>query len=424
MNSWCVSDSTSIGSPTACEVAIIGGGPAGLMAAEAASAAGVRVCVFDCMASVGRKFLLAGKGGLNLTHAEAWTTFLTRFDAPALIPLLERFDATAIRAWAETLGIATVVGSSSRVFPADYKAAPLLRRWLQRLRQQGVRFAMHHRWQGWHTDGAAKFSTRTGDVSVPASAIVLALGGASWPRLGSDGRWTTLLHAQGIPVTPLAPTNCGFEVAWSPHLRARFAGSPIKPVSAWGTGTPAQLGELILTEYGLEGGVIYPLSAALRREIERTGSATLLLDLAPGLSREKLIARLSQPHGSRTLATQLKRKAHLEGVKSALLHEILSREEFNDPVRLAAAIKALPVRLTAPRPIDEAISTAGGVRFEALDAHLMVSTRPGLFVAGEMLDWEAPTGGYLLSACLATGRHAGRAASEWVRKGSLHSRKS
>lgn len=402
---------------TTCEVAIIGGGPAGLMAADAASAAGARVCVFDRMASVGRKFLLAGKGGLNLTHAEPRAKFLTRFDAPALIPLLEQFDAEAIRAWASDLGVPTVIGSSSRVFPADHKAAPLLRRWLRHLRQQGVCFAMHHRWQGWHVDGAAKFSTPTGEVSVPAPAIVLALGGASWPRLGSDGHWTSLLSTRGIPLAPLVPANCGFEVAWSAHLRARFAGAPVKPVRASSAGMVPQTGEFILSEYGLEGGLIYALSAALRREIEHTGTATLLLDLAPGLSRERLIAALSQPRGARTLATHLKRKAHIEGVKSALLHEILSQEDFNDPVRLADAIKALPVRLTAPRPIEEAISTAGGVRFEALDAHLMVSTRPGLFVAGEMLDWEAPTGGYLLSACLATGRHAGRAAAEWLRRG-------
>ena len=386
------------------------------MAAEAASAAGARVCVFDRMASVGRKFLVAGKGGLNLTHAEPLEKFLTRFDAPDLRPVLEQFDSAAVRDWATTLGIPTVVGSSSRVFPADYKAAPLLRRWLQRLRQQGVRFAMHHQWQGWQGPGAARFSTPLGEVAVPAPAIILALGGASWPRVGSDGRWVSLLAAQGIPCTPLAPSNCGFEVGWSTHLRSQFAGAPVKSVRAWCQGITPQTGEFILTEYGLEGGLIYALSSVLRREIERTGSATLLLDLAPGLSLQRLTSELAQPRGSRTLATHLKRKAHLEGVKTALLHEVLARKVFDDPTQLAAAIKALPVCLMAPRPIEEAISTAGGVCFAALNESLMVRAKPGLFVAGEMLDWEAPTGGYLLSACLATGRLAGRAAAEWVRK--------
>ncbi len=412
---WTTPD-RSLEPAASCEVAIIGGGPAGLMAAEAASAAGARVCVFDRMASVGRKFLLAGKGGLNLTHAEPLEKFLTRFDAPELTPLVRQFDANAIRAWALELGIPSVVGSSSRVFPADYQAAPLLRRWLQRLRRQGVRFAMHYHWQGWRADGALLFTTPAGELVVPASAVVLALGGASWPRLGADGSWVATLAHQGIPVTPLAPANCGFEVAWTPHLQTRFAGAPVKSVRAWASGCAPQAGEFVVTEYGLEGGLIYALSALLRKEIKRAGNALLRLDLTPGLSLEQLVRGLSQPQGARTLATHLKRRAHLEGVKAALLHEFCPRADLQDPARLAQAIKALPIPLSAPRPLAEAISTAGGVSFSALDQQLMVVARPGLFVAGEMLDWEAPTGGYLLSACLASGRQAGHAAGAWVRR--------
>ncbi len=396
--------------PVACEVAIIGGGPAGLMAAEAAAAAGARVCVFDRMASVGRKFLLAGKGGLNLTHAEARDKFLTRFDTPALIPLVRQFNADAIRAWATGLGVPTVVGSSARVFPADYKAAPLLRRWLQRLRKQGVCFAMHHHWQGWRADGALLFTTPAGELAVPAPAVVLAMGGASWPRLGADGSWVATLAGHGIPITALAPANCGFEVAWTPHLKTRFAGAPVKSVRGWASGLAPQAGEFVVTEYGLEGGLIYALSAALRRGIAGTGSAILRLDLTPDLSLDRLIRELAQSRGKNTLATHLKRRAHLAGVKAALLYEFCPREDLQDPLRLAQAIKALPIPLTVPRPLAEAISTAGGVQFAALDEQLMVRARPGLFVAGEMLDWEAPTGGYLLSGCLATGHQAGRAA--------------
>jgi len=385
------------------------------MAAEAAKLAGADVWVFDRMASVGRKLLLAGKGGLNLTHAEPPARFLTRFDAAALQPLLRRFDAVAIREWAAGLGVPTVVGSSQRVFPADFKAAPLLRRWLHRLRAAGVHFAMHHRWRGWYDD-ALVFDTPQGTRRITATATVLALGGASWPRLGADGSWVELLAARAVPLAPLAPANCGFEAQWTPHLRARFAGAPVKAVRGWvGATLPAEAarGELILTDYGLEGGLVYALAPLLRRAIAVAGHATLSLDLTPGLSLAQLTKALIEPRGSRTLATHLKRKAHLAGAKVALLHEVLPRDAFTDPVRLAQCIKALPIIVYAPRPLAEAISTAGGVRFDGLDAALMLRQLPGVFVAGEMLDWEAPTGGYLLSGCFATGRVAGTAAAAW-----------
>lgn len=394
-------------------MAVIGGGPAGLMAAEAARESGADVVLFDRMASVGRKFLLAGKGGLNLTHAEPRERFLARYDAPEVRALVARFDADAIRRWAAELGVATVMGSSSRVFPADYKAAPLLRRWLRRLRAMGVRLAMHHHWRGWDGD-ALVFDTPAGAQRIAARATVFALGGASWPRLGADGGWTTAFAAAGIPITALAPSNCGIEVRWSAHLRERFAGSPLKSVQAWVGRAPALAGECVVTDYGLEGGLVYAWSAALREALARDDVAVLSLDLAPGIPLRTLADALARPRGSRTLATHLKRKAHLEGLKVALLHEVLSRDVIHDPVRLAEGIKALPLRCHAVRPLAEAISTAGGVRFDALDAHLMVRARPGVFVAGEMLDWEAPTGGYLLTACFATGRAAGQGAAAWA----------
>ncbi len=401
-------------------VAVIGGGPAGLMAAEAARAAGARVRVFERMPSVGRKFLLAGKGGLNLTHAEPFVRFQTRFEGPALLPMLEQFDALALRAWAGVLGITTVVGSSSRVFPSDYKAAPLLRRWLHRLRQSGVEFAMHHQWLRWRSDGALEFQTPAGLQQVRPAAVVFALGGASWPRLGSDGAWVAPFSAQGISVTPLAPANCGFDVAWSTHLRDRHAGAPLKRLRGWTRDGPPLYGECVITARGLEGGLIYALSSPLRREFEQTGSATLFLDLLPGVPLDKLTAALSAPRGTRTWASHLRRKAHLEGAKAALLYETQRIEARQDPQQLAQLIKALPVRLTGTCPLAEAISTAGGVTFEAVDSSLMVIRRPGIFVAGEMLDWDAPTGGYLLTACFATGRLAGQRAAAWAQAQPSH----
>lgn len=396
------------------DVAVIGGGPAGLMAAEAASAAGHRVAVFERMASVGRKFLLAGKGGLNLTHAEPFARFGTRFDERRLAPLLADFPPTAIRDWAAGLGIPTIIGSSSRVFPEDYKSAPLLRRWLARLRARGVTLHMRHHWEGSLDPAALTFATPTGPRVIKAKAMVLALGGASWPHLGSDGAWMDVMQRQGLPVTALHASNCGVEVAWSEFLKTRHAGEPVKSVRAWVIPGAARKGECVLTTHGLEGGLIYALGAEMRAALQREGTVQLHLDLAPDLSAERLAAALASPRGKRTLATHLKRHAGLGGVKVALLHECLSREMLAVPARLAAAIKDLPLTVTGTRPIAEAISTAGGLRFDALDEGLMLTACPGVFCAGEMLDWDVPTGGYLLSACLAGGRWAGRSAADWA----------
>jgi uncharacterized flavoprotein (TIGR03862 family) len=401
-------------------VAIIGGGPAGLMAAEAASNAGARVDVYDAMPSVGRKFLMAGKGGLNLTHSEPPEAFLSRYGArrTELEPLLSGFGPEALRAWARGLGVSTFVGSSGRVFPAEMKAAPLLRAWLHRLRAAGVDFHMRYRWCGWEEDGALRFLTPQGERAARADALVLALGGGSWARLGSTGAWVPLLAARGVRVLPLRPANCGFDVGWSEHFRARYAGHPVKSVAVAHTGADGierrLQGEFMVTATGVEGGLIYALSASLRDEIEATGVALLHLDLAPGRDLARLVRELSRRHGSSSMANHLRRRAGIEGVKAGLLRELLPAEDFADPARLAAAIKSLPLRLIAPRPLDEAISSAGGVAFEALDQRLMVAALPGVFCAGEMLDWEAPTGGYLLTACFASGRAAGAGAVSWL----------
>jgi uncharacterized flavoprotein (TIGR03862 family) len=403
-------------------IAIIGGGPAGLMAAEAASTAGEEVDLYDVMASVGRKFLLAGKGGLNLTHSESSEKFLSRYEArrTQIAPILASFAPNQLRTWARGLGIQTFIGTSGRIFPTDLKAAPLLRAWLRRLRKAGVQFHVRHRWIGWDEQGALLFTTPEGNRSVQSDAVVLALGGGSWPKLGSDASWVPLLAGRGIPIAPLQPANCGFDVGWSEHFRTKFAGHPVKSVAiivrnaagaeSW------HPGEFIITETGVEGGVIYTVSAALRDEILAKDSATLRLDLAPDRDVPRLTHDLSQPRGKRTMATHLQRQAHIEGVKAGLLREVVSKENFADPARLAAAIKSLPLRLVAPRPLEEAISTAGGVPFESLDEQLMVRTLPGIFCAGEMLDWEAPTGGYLLTACFATGQTAGAGAVAWLTK--------
>jgi uncharacterized flavoprotein (TIGR03862 family) len=397
------------------DAAVIGGGPAGLMAAEALLAAGRRVALFDAMPSVGRKFLLAGKGGLNLTHAEPFEPFAGRYAerAVALRPLLERFGAAELRAWAAALGVPTFVGSSGRVFPQDMKAAPLLRAWLHRLRAQGLAVHARHRWLGWADDGALRFATGGGERQVHAAATVLALGGASWRRLGSDGAWVPLLAAQGVAVAPLQPSNCGFHIDWSALLRARFAGAPLKGVALRCEGF-AQAGECVISDYGLEGSLIYAASAALRGLIARDGQAPFTLDLLPQRRAEDVAREVAHPRGARSLATHLKSRLKLEGAKAALLWEVLDAEARADAARVAAAVKALPLVATAARPIDEAISTAGGVRFEALDAALMLRQRPGVFCAGEMLDWEAPTGGYLLTGCWATGLAAGEGAAHWL----------
>ncbi|MDP3760032.1 MAG: TIGR03862 family flavoprotein [Ramlibacter sp.] len=397
-------------------VTVIGAGPAGLMAAEVLSAAGLEVDVYDAMPSAGRKFLLAGKGGLNLTHSEPFDAFASRYgDRRAQIePLLRGFDAQALRDWAQGLGVETFVGTSGRVFPAEMKAAPLLRAWLHRLRAAGVRFHMRHRFVGWTPDGALRFDAPGGEEIARADAVVLALGGASWPRLGSDGAWVPLLQARGIDVAPLAPANCGFDVrnGWSAWFAQRFAGQPFKSV-AIRFGAFHRQGEFVATATGVEGSLVYAVSALLREEVRAHGSATFELDLLPARRPDQVLAEVAHPRGSRSLSSHLKSRLHLDGIKFAVLHELLPKEDMHDPSRLAAAIKALPVTVVAARPIEEAISTAGGVRFEALDDNQMLRASPGVFCAGEMLDWEAPTGGYLLTACFATGRAAAQGVLRW-----------
>lgn len=403
------------------KVIVVGGGPAGLMAAEVLSGAGIETHVYDAMPSVGRKFLLAGKGGLNLTHSEPADIFASRYGArhQQIKDLLHGFGATHVREWASVLGVDTFVGSSGRVFPVDMKAAPLLRAWLHRLRHPGagpsVQFHMRHRWLGWGQEGQSMcFRTPLGDVQAQADAVVLALGGGSWARLGSNGAWVPWLQARGVAVAPLLPSNCGFDVqhGWSAHFASRFAGQPFKSVAIQFTSSQGpgfqRRGEFVATASGVEGSLIYAASSLLRDEIMAHGHATFELDLLPDMSAEKVRAEVHHPRGSRSLSSHLKSRLHLDGIKAAILHELLSKEQVKDPAQLAAVIKALPITLTATRPIDEAISTAGGVLFEAMGQDLMLAQWPGVFCAGEMLDWEAPTGGYLMTACLASGRRAGQ----------------
>jgi predicted flavoprotein YhiN len=439
-------------------IAIIGGGPAGLMAAEVIAAAGpaVSVQVFDAMPSVGRKFLLAGRGGLNLTHSEDAAWFAGRYGSrkASLQALLAGFGPQQLRDWAAELGIETFVGSSGLVFPKDMKAAPLLRAWLHRLRTAGVQFRMRHRWTGWSEDSELAFAGPAGEVLVEADAVVLALGGASWARLGSDGAWVPLLQARGVPVARLRPSNCGFDIAptrlaanegasegagetrreflkdllgrgdapasgWTEHFSSRFAGQPFKSVGVSFTNSGGESfsrkGEFVATATGVEGSLVYAASSLLRDEIERSGQATFMLDLLPGKTLEQVLVEVRHPRGSRSLSSHLKSRLGLDGIKAAVLHEMLDKPAVNDPVRLAHAIKALPITLTAPRPIDEAISSAGGVLFEALDDTTLqvrqvetVNLPHAVYCAGEMLDWEAPTGGYLMTACFATGHAAGQ----------------
>jgi len=419
-------------------IAVIGGGPAGLMAAEILSSAGpaISVQVYDAMPSVGRKFLLAGKGGLNLTHSEPPATFNARYGdrAAALEPLLADLGGAELRQWAEGLGVDTFVGSSGRVFPKDMKAAPLLRSWLHRLRASGVQFFMRHRWLGWADNGDLRFSTPSGEQSVQVDAVVLALGGGSWSRLGSDGAWGPWLAQRGIDVKPLRPSNCGFDVAarpvgraetvgtessnsgWSTYFASRFAGQPFKSVAIDVTDSLgrkfSRRGEFVATATGVEGSLVYAVSSLLRDDIERTGRATITLDLLPDKSAQQVLTEVRHPRGSRSLSSHLKSRLGLEGIKAAILHELLDKEAMAEPAKLAAAIKALPITVIRTRPIDEAISSAGGVSFDALDADLKIkASQPAsgaIFCAGEMLDWEAPTGGYLMTACFASGRAAGQ----------------
>lgn len=412
-------------------IAVIGGGPAGLMAAETLAVDGHRVDVFDAMPSPGRKFLLAGIGGLNLTHSEAPEQFLARYGRRSadLQPLLDAFGPDQLRAWARSLGVETFVGSSGRVFPKEMKAAPLLRAWLHRLRGADVSVHARHRWLGWTTAEAPptaslRFATPDGEQHLDADAVVLALGGASWSKLGSDGAWVPWLRERSVRIAALKPANCGFDVAtisgtgWSEHFRTRFSGQPLKSITIRfedheGT-VHAGAGECMITVGGLEGSLVYALSAALRDTIEARGAVTIHLDLAPGRSLERLAQDLARPRGSRSFSSHLKSKAGVAGVKAGLLRECVESNALVEPRRVAATIKALPLMLVAPRPLDEAISTAGGVMFEDLDDGMMLRPLPGVFCCGEMLDWEAPTGGYLLTACFASGRAAGLGVGRWL----------
>ena len=410
---------TQTSAPLPAHVAIIGGGPAGLMAAEVLSQAGVRVDLYDGMPSVGRKFLLAGVGGMNITHSEAYPAFLSRYAerAPQIAPLLRAFDADALCRWIHDLGIETFIGSSGRVFPTDMKAAPLLRAWLKRLRDAGVVIHTRHRWLGWDEQGALRIASPDGEITVKPDATLLALGGGSWSRLGSDGAWMLPLEQKGVGLAPLQPSNCGFEVqAWSELLVSKFAGAPLKNVAIGLNDDIPRLGECVITATGVEGSLIYALSAPIREAINAHGSATVQIDLLPGRPVDKLQAALSKPRGSRSMAKHLHSQVGIDGVKAALLRELTDAATFADPALLARAIKALPLTLVKTRPLDEAISSAGGVTFEAMDERLMLKALPGVFCAGEMLDWEAPTGGYLLTGCFASGRAAGFGMLEWLRK--------
>lgn len=390
------------------------------MAAEAALDAGQPVDLFEAKGSVGRKFLIAGKGGLNLTHSESPDRFRGRYGARAGVvsEWLHQFDNDALREWARSLGVETFVGSSGRVFPTDMKAAPLLRAWVRRLREGGVRFHVRHRCTGFDADGALVFETPEGAVHVHAGATVFALGGGSWPQLGSDGAWTQWLAAQGVEVHPLAPANCGFDIPWTEHFSSRHAGAPIKP--AWlsltvgDAATVRKQGEFVITATGIEGSLVYALSGPIRDALARHETFRLELDLAPEKSVDWVRQQLSLPSKGRSLSEQLRRRLGISGVEAALLHEILPRPDMKDPALLAQWIKALPLMPLRPRPIEEAISSAGGVSIESLDTGLMSRTIPGLFCAGEMLDWEAPTGGYLLAASFASGRRAGENAAQWI----------
>lgn len=412
---------TQNSAPANTHVAIIGGGPAGLMAAEVLSQAGIRVDVYDGMPSVGRKFLLAGVGGMNITHSEAYPAFLSRYAerAPQIAPLLRAFDADALCQWINELGIETFIGSSGRVFPTDMKAAPLLRAWLKRLRDSGVVIHTRHRWLGWDASGALRIASPQGEISVNPDATLLALGGGSWSRLGSDGAWMLPLEQRGVDLAPLQPSNCGFEVqAWSELMVSKFAGAPLKNIAIGLNDDIPRLGECVITATGIEGSLIYALSAPIREEINRYGAAVIHIDLLPGRPGDKLQAALSKPRGSRSMAKHLHSQVGIDGVKAALLRELTDAETFADPALLARAIKALPLTLVKTRPLDEAISSAGGVRFEAMDERLMLKALPGVFCAGEMLDWEAPTGGYLLTGCFASGRAAGQGIVQWFKSSS------
>lgn len=398
-------------------VIVIGGGPAGLMAAEVLIGHGVKVDVYDSMPSLGRKFLMAGRGGLNLTHSEPFEKFISRYgnQKAQIEKWLTHFTPDQLREWAGGLGVETFVGTSGRVFPVEIKSSPLLRAWLKRLDDAGVDFHLRHKWLGWNADNSLKFETPEGEKSVHADAVILALGGGSWAKLGSDGAWVKWLDQAGAGINPLKPSNCGFDVAWSPHFREKFEGQPLKSV-VLSFGAFHQQGEFIVTKEGVQGSLIYAASASIRDEIEAQGKAVITLDMSPDRSHEWLVEKLSKPRGSRSMSSHLEKTVGLKGVKVGLLHEFMPKEDFSNVERVAFFIKQMPIPLIAPRPLDEAISSAGGVTFDSLDENLMLRAVSGTFCAGEMLDWEAPTGGYLLTACFASGRAVAAGVLKWLNK--------
>lgn len=401
-------------------VAIIGGGPAGLMAAEVLVGAGASVDVYESMPTLGRKFLRAGLGGLNITHSEPYPIFCSRYGdrQSQLKEVLDRFPPEALREWVHGLGIDTFVGTSGRVFPTEMKAAPLLRSWVHRLRESGVRFHVSHKWLGFGDDGSLRMEGPDGEVTIRADAVVLAMGGASWPELGSTGSWSEHLQERGVEMAPWQSANCGFDVTWTEPLREKFAGAPLKAVSLTfmdlDGNSETREGELLISEYGVEGSLIYAFSKRMRDYINVHGDATFELDLFPGRSAERVLKDLSRPRGSRSMSRHLRGCFGNDHLKRALLFEVLTREQMADPTVLARYVKALPITVRSPRPIAEAISSAGGVCFSSLDENYMLEAVPGVFVAGEMIDWEAPTGGYLLTACFATGRQAALGVTRWL----------
>jgi uncharacterized flavoprotein (TIGR03862 family) len=398
------------------QIAIIGGGPAGLMAAEVLADTGHAVTVYDSMPTVARKFLLAGKSGLNITHSEDYARFVTRFGAASehLRSALDGFRPEDIHAWAKALGTETFVGSSGRVFPKAMKASPLLRAWLRRLEVLGVELRVRHRWTGFTEDGYV-FATPQGSKIVRCDGVLLALGGASWPRLGSDATWMPWLRAKGVGIVDFRAANCGFDVDWSAPFRERFAGAPLKSVMAT-SDAGSFPGEMVMTQHGIEGSLVYAHSAALRDRIQEEGAATLTLDLMPGRTENRLSKDFARQTAKASLSTRLRKGAGIEGVKAAILRELAGPGDLHDPEQLARLIKALPVPVVRPRPIAEAISSAGGIGWGSVDSSYMLNALPGVFVAGEMLDWEAPTGGYLLTACLATGRAAALGLNAWLNR--------
>jgi len=401
-------------------VAVIGGGPAGLMAAEILSHGNIKVDLYDSMPSAGRKFLVAGKSGLNLTRIESEEQFLIHYgiNRSYLGPLIAKFGPDEIQEWVHNIGVETFIGTSGKVFPVGMHSGTILSNWLRRLRASGVCFNYRHKWVGWHDDDSLIFETRDGFITTHPEGTVLALGGGSWPQLGSTGDWVPILSERGISCAPLKPSNCGFNVTWSDHFRKRFEGVPVKTVGLSFVDCDGNIfhqgGDIVITRTGVEGNPIYAFSSHLRDEIESTGKAVVTLDLAPGWSKQRLLERLSLPRGSRTFSGHLEKSVQIKGVKAGLLYEFIAKEKFGDAEYLSTSIKNLALTLISPRPLEEAISSAGGVRFEELDGNLMIKSMPGVFCAGEMLDWEAPTGGYLLTACFASGHAAGTGALEWL----------